>query len=410
MLKSPSSVFSVHQRSFYTFLVLSHSLKSGLHSLPHPRGIYFQKHGLRSGPFGLISHSNRILSKNKEEMQNVLDHYSERIEKLTHLLGCQKSQVVWMVTKDTRIVTSFSQAKVQAIIKLLLNYGFSADSIIRYQSVFCWSIPTLQNRIEGLLPYRKYQFSIHHVIYPKHVYDSTVKMLKKEVDLMGSHPSRISYLTELLNCEEDDIHEAIALGHRHLEHYKLSRLKTMVNLLVNHGISTKDIMANLHILQVEPLLCKYRLKQMTSAGDFSKEKMLQTLIQNKSQYQIMFDFHRSNVQALGDHEDKYAFLQSRLQCSQQQLDLLLLRAPTIKSITPRRIKVILDILLDEFKFTPTTILKNHHLLFFSAKRLRNRWKVLSEYPLPESQLITDLIIPEVKFIEKYRHSLENTEK
>lgn len=407
MASLQNSISSLIQR--YTHIFHKHHFPSSLFStahIYHLRATYFQKRGLRSGHWGHISPSHRILRKNKSEIKEVIDSNWAKIERLTHLIGCQENRVVWMVSKDTRIVTSFSMVKIETIIKLLLSYGFSTDSITRNQNIFCCSISKIHNRIEALLPYRKYQFSLLHVICPEVIYHKILAMLAKEMKVMGSHLSRISFLAELLNCEEEQVHQAIDSGCRPLQYYKLSRLKSLVEILVRYGISTDEIMSNLHLLLLDPLVSKYRMQQLSDAGVFGRKIMFKILVQNKVQYPIMFNYHLANILALGEHPDKFAFLQSRLQITKNQMDLLFIRAPILKSITPRRIKIILNILLDEIQLPTRTVFRNYHLLFFSAERLQKRWEVLCDFPLNEGQLVADIILPEVKFKQKYKKWIE----
>lgn len=410
ILQHPSSLIKLLQRSSYFSLSCyfpSFPVKSGYFPICHNfnlRLTYFQNRHSRSGPFGS---SGRVLSKNKDNIQEIIDSEWKKVEKIARLLDCPDSKVIQMISKDTRIVTTFSFAKVEAIIRLLRGYGFSADSIVRYQSVFCWNIQTLTHRIEGLLPYRKYQFSLVSVIYSKRNYEMHVSMLADEVKVMGSHPTRLSFLADILKCDEKEVNEAIALGHRHLETHKLSKLKSIIDLLVKHGFSYQEIMSNLQVLQMDQSVFEYRLTQMADTGVFEKNKMLQALAQSNRQYKIMFNLHVSNAAALKEHDDKFSYLQSRLACSEDDIVALLTRAPTIKNVTPRRLNEILDILLNEFCFPPSILLTNYHLLFFSAKRLRKRWELLSNLPLSLEEMAADLIITEEKFEKKY---LKNEKK
>ncbi|CAI9735901.1 Hypothetical predicted protein [Octopus vulgaris] len=352
--------------------------------------------------------NKRIRKEYTDAIDIVIENNPEKIDKIATLMSCSNEQAEKLVRADSRLVTVISFQKVQSTISKLRQAGFSADSIIKYSGIFSRNLGALQRRLDDMQLFRKYHYSMECVFMGQEKYEKIRGMLLREAILMGQHPTRLSYLSELLECSENQLQEAIASGCTILRKRKLSVLKVVVNLYVRNGITKKDIVDNIGILRLKPLDCKQRLKVLIQPY-YDKDKKIEMLYKPRKLFYVSHRNYSENREALGTHENKYHYLQERLNCSRLELELLFIKAPIIRITSPRRLKRVLDILLDEFGFSTQTIFRNYHLLFFSENRLKHRWRILENFNLHESDKIADLILPKKKFEMKYHETSSDEE-
>ncbi|XP_014781753.1 uncharacterized protein LOC106877379 isoform X2 [Octopus bimaculoides] len=353
--------------------------------------------------------NKRIRKEYTDAIDIVIENNQEKIDKIATLMSCSIEQAEKLVRADSRLVTVISFQKVQTTISKLRQAGFSADSVIKYSGIFSRNLGALQRRLDDMQLFRKYHYSMECVFMGQGKYEKIRGILLREAILMGQHPTRLSYLSELLECSENQLQEAIASGYSFLRLRKLSALKAVVNLYVKNGITKKDIVDNITIFRLKPLDCKQRLKVLRQPY-YDKEKKIEMLYKLRKLFYISHRKYSENQEALGNHEDKYHYLQERLNCSRMELELLFIKAPIMRITSPRRLKRVLDVLLDEFGFTTQTIFRNYHLLFFSENRLKHRWKILENFDLHESEKIADLILPKKKFEMKYHETSSSDEE
>ncbi|GAB1607604.1 uncharacterized protein LOC115219684 [Argonauta hians] len=347
-----------------------------------------------------IPRSKRIRKKHAASIDVLVEANQEKIHQLAEVFSCNPALVEKLIRCDTRILTVVKLDKVKVAFRLLQQAGFSADSIIKYPGIFFLNVVTLQHRLKDMQVFRKYHYSLRYITINRRLYGKLRDIFLKEATLMGSSPTRLSYLAELLQCREHQLQEAIVSGRNFLKRRRLTTLRNVVKLMGQHGITKEDIVNNIDILSLRPRDCLQRLKVM-SQPYYNKHKKIEMLKKHRRFFYIMHRVYSGNQQALGSHKDKYEFLQERLACRRGEIELLFIKAPQMRFTSPRRFKSILNLLIDEFGFTPQTIFRNHHLLFFSEKRLRRRWEILENYNLHESDKIADLILSAKKFALKY---------
>ncbi|KAK7475878.1 hypothetical protein BaRGS_00032846 [Batillaria attramentaria] len=339
--------------------------------------------------------------QNEEDIDQILADGMDVMQEFADLLQCPLEHIQQMVRRDTRLVTHFSKQEVLAKMRLLLDHGFDADEITKRYQLFSRSIDFLRSRLRKLGAVKRYRYHLSLLLLSNAEFEHRLETYRKEMAVMGDHPSQISFVAYLLGSSETEVTSLVSRGCHHLLSMRPSRLLEVVNVLSNFSVSTDEIRNKCHMLKCVPDVARTRLQLVHDNGVYDPEKLESILLSSDSQFMSSVTRWCRDAEALGGLSSKREMLMKRLQCSEGDLEDMLLRAPALKPLSPSKLADSLHVLLDIIGLSPTSIVQNPTLLFFSTARLLSRWEILQHKGLTDYELIRALLLPERKFVSKF---------
>ncbi|XP_041360870.1 uncharacterized protein LOC121377074 [Gigantopelta aegis] len=344
----------------------------------------------------------RIPKRYVEEIDNVVELYHDTIVHFASIFKCDVSLIEDMVRRDTRIVTSFKVKDVSERMRLVIRYGYSIHDVLSYTGIFYKSMAELAQRLEEMAKIRKISSLLRPANLSRWRYRIYMDQMLKEASLIEGHPSRDSYVAALLGCSEPELKALAEKGNHHLLTKKPSQLTTLVELLVSYGFSLEEIRQNPGVLMASIHLASKRLRRMSDLGLLLKAHMVFILTSSDENIESVIPLWMEEKEALGPHSDRKQYLMHRMALDEHQYEVLVRKAKEIKVMNARRLKHVLDVLMDHMGLRSEDIQMHPTLLYYSTERLSQRWKILQEAGvLSKTILIKELKLSEADFTDKY---------
>ncbi|XP_076437846.1 uncharacterized protein LOC143277017 [Babylonia areolata] len=344
----------------------------------------------------------RIPLRQVEDIEEVLTQHAEVILEFAEVLGCGEVAMRDMVRRDTRLVTQFDKEAVMAKMRLLLDNGFAPAEILSRYQVFSRSYDRILTRLRAMEPVKRYKHSIAILLLSDPDFKARMDLYLKEVAVMGDHPSQASFMADLLECTQEELMTLVEeQQHEFLLTMPPSRLEEVVSLLRSYGFSAADMRRKCLMLKCLPDVARERLRHVVEAGVFDRQLVPYILTNSDAHFQSSFATWVDNAQALGEHANERELLMHKLQCSEEDIKVLMKRKRQVARMRPGKIARCVDVLREEVGLSPETILRHGSLLYYSPRRLQARWALLRPLDLSEAARARELQLSEKQFAAKY---------
>ncbi|XP_046350930.2 uncharacterized protein LOC124131604 [Haliotis rufescens] len=359
----------------------------------------------------VFSATERIPKRFDAEIQKVMQEHSDKIDGYATIMNCPRVVVESLIQADTRLVTSFTYEQIRAKMKMFVDFGFSPEEISTYPAVFCRSYNDSKRRLAEMETVRKYHFSLRMVYVSEREFRRRIALYRKELSILGDHPTKVHFVAAKLNCDVTDVLDMIDKGNTHLMTRPPSAIDNLVDMILEYGFTTEQIRESPQVLIASLKLARHRFVLVKDSDVLNRMSLFTILGTNLSQFRASLRTWLLELAHLDGCEDCDCVLRRRLGVDENTVKAMHIRATKLKYLRARKIQPCLDILLKEMEIAPGDIVKQPVVLYFSPDRLLRRKAILEEAGVEGSwNRLNALCLSEAKFEIKYEDYIKKSDE
>ncbi|XP_036148718.1 transcription termination factor, mitochondrial isoform X2 [Monomorium pharaonis] len=206
-------------------------------------------------PLKVIS---RAIEKSNVE-RNLMQQYENVSEYLQNKLKVSE-EMLNLVTQKLPSILRVNIAKLDQLIDILHQNGITSDEILRHPRIFYFNVDTVQNRIrilkkEGLTP------NLGMLKQAEQIFDRQLDIIIARRNLVEKYGSIKNYLLDQLNVDEKILDAAIA-KYPSILRINVKKLKKLINLLRQNGITSNDIVSHPKIFHFKVETLRERIERL----------------------------------------------------------------------------------------------------------------------------------------------------
>ncbi|XP_067007907.2 transcription termination factor, mitochondrial isoform X2 [Anabrus simplex] len=208
-----------------------------------------------------------------------------RINYLSQRLHCEPVEICQTAAKHPFIL-AVSFDHLESVLSLLADAGVAPQHILKDTWVFRYNIFTIESRLNQAKEAGIKKIKPWVVRCPQATLDRTVEKHVSSRELLGSHPSVVSYLCHRLECSAEML-EFLSCKAPQMLKVNVPKLKEVLDFLYQEGFTPQQVCQVPRVLNHSLRTLQTRLKQLRSL-DYNPNSLI-VLCQTKRQYRIFVE-------------------------------------------------------------------------------------------------------------------------
>ncbi|KAG5683268.1 hypothetical protein PVAND_012558 [Polypedilum vanderplanki] len=331
----------------------------------------------------IIAGTNQFAKENVKKQAKIKRLTQMSIaHRFRRLLRCTEEEANKII-KENKKLADIDPNKISNTIEFLLNNDISIKSIINNPYLLTIDQKTFKSKLAQLQHLEPKEINdlvpLLQVSNPS--FKRIIESISKEKNVIPER-NRIYYLSQRLNVEPSLVAKFIA-NRTFMFEISFERLVENLNLLQEYKIDPINILKDMWVFTYSPQTIRDRLERCKLAG---KEHLRPWMVRcREEKLQNSLKMTKETKSLLGDLS-LVEYISQRLGCDTETINIMIQGYPDILKCRAKRIKEILDYLLEDEKIEPLEILRVLRILTYSLDKIKLRMNELKSIGYTQNTL------------------------
>lgn len=221
---------------------------------------YFEGLGFCYFPLHKIRQYQRQFESEWEE----IPHHNNRIYYIADQLMVPVDLLTEKIVKVHRLL-SIDLHRIEVYIALLNKYNVQREDILNDLWIFFNNMDIAEKRLQAIIRAGCKRPKLWMCRCTEEVFERTLNRYQSQKDVLGECRSLEEYLIMRLGCSLDDLRDQGEFDHT-LRRMNVPKLKKMIDMLLQEGFSTKQILHSLRLLKYSEHRTRTRIQRLKDLG------------------------------------------------------------------------------------------------------------------------------------------------